>query len=93
MEKIGNSAFAGCVKLKKVTVRSTKLKQIGNKTFYNCKALKNITLKSKSLRRVGKNAFRGIHKKAVIKVPKAKYKAYAKLLAKKGQSKTVKIKK
>lgn len=93
VEKIGNSAFAGCVKLKKATVRSTKLNEIGNKAFYRCKALKNIILKSKSLKKVGKNAFQGVYKKAVIKVPKAKYKAYVKLLGKKGQSKTVKIKK
>ena len=50
-------------------------------------------LKTKKLKKVGKNAFQGIHKKAVIKVPSAKYKAYTKLLAKKGQSKSVKIKK
>ena len=93
MEKIGNSAFEGCTKLKKVTEKGKKLKQIGNKAFTKCKALKNITIKSKSLKKVGKNAFKGIHKKAVIKVPAAKYKAYKKLLAKKGQSGTVKIKK
>lgn len=93
VEKIGNSAFEGCTKLKKVTEKGKKLKQIGNKAFTKCKALKNITIKSKSLKKVGKNAFKGIHKKAVIKVPAAKYKAYKKLLAKKGQSGTVKIKK
>ena len=34
-----------------------------------------------------------MHSKAVIKVPSAKLKKYKKLLAKKGQKKTVKIKK
>ena len=93
VETIGNSAFAGCPKLKKVTVKGNKLKTIGSKGFYQCKALKNITIKSKVLKKAGKNTFKGIHKKAVIRVPKAKYKAYTKLLAKKGQSKTVKIRK
>ena len=68
------------------------LKQIGAKAFFNCKVLKTITIKSKVLKKVGKNAFKGINKKAVIKVPSAKRKAYTKLLAKKGQSSTVKIK-
>lgn len=93
VENIGKSAFAGCTKLKKVTMQGNGLKTLGGKVFSGCKALKNISIKSKSLKQVGKNAFKGIHKKAVIKVPKAKYKAYEKLLAKKGQSRTVKIKK
>jgi len=90
---IGKNAFAGCANLKKVTVKGNKLKQIGSKAFFNCKKLKTITIKSKALKRVEKNAFKGINKKAVIKVPSAKLKAYKKLLEKKGQSKTVKIKK
>ncbi len=90
---IGDSAFAGCVKLKKITIKSTVLKSIGKKAFQKCKVLKNIIIKSKSLKIVGKNAFKGIHKKAVIKVPKNKYKNYVKVLSKKGQKKTVKIKK
>ncbi len=93
VETIGNNAFLGCTKLKKVNAKSTVLKTIGSKAFGNCKSLKNMTLKTKKLKKVGKNAFQGIHKKAVIKVPSAKYKAYTKLLAKKGQSKSVKIKK
>ena len=44
------------------------------------------------LKKVGAKAFKGIYKKAVIKVPKAQKKKYKKLLAKKGQAKTVKIK-
>ena len=49
--------------------------------------------KNKKLKKVGAKVFKGIYKKAVIKVPKAKLKAYTKLLKKKGQAKTVKIKK
>lgn len=89
---IGKNAFAGCIKLKKAVVKSSKLKQIGSKAFFNCRSLKSITIKSKVLKSAGKNAFKGINKKAVIKVPSAKLKAYKKLLAKKGQSGTVKIK-
>ena len=93
VEVIGKNAFAGCKKLKKVTIKSTALTEIGSKAFNGCKALKNITIKSKVLKKAGKNCFKGIHKKAVIKVPSSKYKDYAKRLAKKGQSGTVKIKK
>lgn len=93
VEIIGKNAFAGCKKLRKVTIQSTRLKEIGSKAFSSCKALKNITIKSKVLKKAGKNCLKGIHKKAVIKVPSSKYKDYAKRLAKKGQSKTVKIKK
>lgn len=89
---IGDSAFAGCVKLKKATIKSSELESIGKKAFQKCKVLKNITIKSKSLKTVGKGAFKGIHSKAVIKVPAAKRKNYAKILAKKGQKSTVKIK-
>lgn len=42
---------------------------------------------------IAKNAFKGIHSKAVIKVPAAKLKAYQKLMKKKGQGSKVKIKK
>ena len=41
---------------------------------------------------VGKNAFAGIHKKAVIKAPKAQKKSYAKLLKKSGVKGSMKIK-
>lgn len=90
---IGKEAFAGCKKLKKVTINSRKLTTIGAKAFYNCKVLKSIIIKSNALKKVEKNALKGIHKKAVIKVPSAKLKKYQKLLSKKGQKKTVKIKK
>ena len=93
VQSIGKNAFAGCTKLKKVTTKGNKLKKIGSKAFFQCRNLKSLTIKSKVLKSVGKNAFKGIHRKAVIKVPASKYKVYVKKLAKKGQSKTVKIKK
>ena len=67
--------------------------RIADKAFRNQKKLKKITVKSKAIAKVGKNAFKGIHKKAVIKVPASKLNSYKKLFAGKGQAKTVKIKK
>jgi len=93
VKTIGKNAFAGCIKLKKVTIGSTKLTTINAKAFSGCRSLKAITIKSRVLKKVGKNAFKGIHKKAVIKVPKAKLAVYkSRVLKSKGQAKSVKIK-
>lgn len=68
--------------------------KIAAKAFYKQRKIKTITIKSVKIKAVGKKAFYGIYKKAVIKVPKKKYKAYKKLLrAKTGFKKTMKIKK
>ena len=87
---IAKSALKGNKKLKSVVVGKN-VKTIGEKAFYGCKSLKKLTIKSKVLKKVGKNVFKGIHVKARIKVPKAKLKAYKKLLKKKGQGRNVKI--
>ena len=42
--------------------------------------------------KVTKGAFKGVTKKTVIKVPKAKVKAYRKMFRKKGLNKKVKVK-
>ena len=65
------------------------------KVFYGCKNLKNITIKTSKLtaKKVGSKAFKGIHKKAVIKVPKSKVKAYKTILKGKGIGKSAKVKK
>lgn len=78
-----------------VTYKGVKYKvtAINAKAFSGCKKLKKITVKSKTITKVGKNAFKNIHKKCVIKVPASKLKKYKKLMKKKGQAKTVKIKK
>ncbi|MDE5863434.1 MAG: leucine-rich repeat protein [Lachnospiraceae bacterium] len=89
---IEKSAFENCKKLSKVTM-GKKVTKIGANAFSGCKNLKTITVKSTKLKTIGKNAFRNIHKKAVIKVPKSKLGAYRKLFKNKGQKKTVKIKK
>ncbi len=92
VKEIGSQAFAGCSKVKTVTMSGKNLKTIGSKAFYNCKKLKTITIKSSALKKVGKQAFKGIYKKAVVKVPAKKLKTYKKLLKNKGFSKSVKIK-
>lgn len=88
---IAPNAFKNCKKLTKVTIGKN-ITTIGKNAFSQAKVLKKITVKSTNLKKVGKNALKGIHKKAVIKVPKKKLKTYKKLFSKKGQ-KTVKIKK
>lgn len=77
-------------KLTKVVIGAN-VTTIGKKAFAGCKKLKKIIIKSKKLRSVGKKAFKGISKNAVIKVPKAKKKAYTKLLKNKGQARSVMI--
>lgn len=64
---------------------------IAKNAFKNCKNLKTITVTSTCIKNVGDNAFRGIDKKAKIKVPSSKLKTYKKIFAGKGQSKTVTI--
>ncbi|MBR6401992.1 MAG: leucine-rich repeat protein [Eubacterium sp.] len=88
---IGNNCAKNCKNLTKVVLGSN-ITNIGKNAFNGCKKLKTIEIKSKKLKKVGANALKGINKKATIKVPKAKKKAYTKLLKGKGQAKTVKIK-
>ncbi len=90
---IGNKAFFKYTALKKITIPASVTK-IGKKAFYGCKKLKSITIKTKKLKSksVGTQTFKGIYKKAVIKVPKKQKKAYTKWLRKKGITKKMKIK-
>lgn len=89
---VAENAFKGCKKLKSVTVGKN-VTSIGKNAFSGCSGLKKITVKTVRLKSVGKNALKGIHKKAVIKVPKSTCIKYKKLFKGKGQKKTVKIKK
>ena len=68
--------------------------KLGKKAFWGCTKLKSISIKSKKLKGqlVGAQAFKGIHTKAVIKVPKKQKKKYQKWLRKKGITKMMKIK-
>lgn len=94
VSSIGDKAFYKCTALTKITIPA-KVSRIGKQAFFGCKKLKNITIKTKKLttKTVGSKAFKGIHAKAAIKVPKAKLAAYKKLLRAKGAGKNVKIKK
>ena len=91
---IGKKAFYKCTSLTKITIPS-KVKKIGKQAFYGCKKLKTVTIKTTKLtgKNVGSKAFKGIHAKATIKVPKSKLKNYKKLLKAKGVSSIAKIKK
>jgi len=94
LTKIGDKAFAKCTAIKKLTIPK-KVSRIGSKAFYGCKKLKTITVKSSKLKKktVGKSAFTQINKKATIKVPKKKVKAYKTIFKSAGAAKSVKIKK
>ena len=91
---IGYRAFSGCTKLTTVIIGKN-VKTIKKQAFYGSGKLKAITVKTTKLtaKTVGSKAFTGIYKKAVIKVPKAKYSAYKKLLKTKGAVKSIKYKK
>ena len=94
LKSIGASAFQFCTRLTSVTLGKN-VKTIGAKAFYKCSKLKKIVIKSTKLTTlsVKTNAFKGIYRKATIKVPAKKLKAYKKLLLKRGVPKTAKIKK
>ena len=82
---IAEKAFAGNKKLKTVVIGAD-IEKIGEKAFYKCVNLKKVTIQTTKLtaKTVGAKAFAKIHKKAVVKVPKAKKKAYKKWLKKRG---------
>ncbi len=91
---IAKNALKGNKKLTKLTIGAN-VKKIGANAFKGCSKLKNIVVKTKKLTKskVGSNAFKGINAKATIKVPKAKVKAYKKIVKAKGAGKNVKVKK
>lgn len=88
---IAPKAFANNKKLQKVAIDSN-ITSIGRDAFRGCNKLKTIVIKSTKLtsRSIGSNAFKGTHKKLVIKVPKKMLKKYKKFLKKKG-NKNVKV--
>ena len=94
LESIGANAFKGCKALAKVTLGKN-VNAIGKNAFNGCAALKTIIMKTVKLtaKNVGAGAFKGIHKKASVKVPAKVLKTYTELLPKKGLPKTVKVKK
>lgn len=85
IQTIGNYAFCKATSLQTVVIGS-KVKTIGTSAFSGCTKLKSIQINSKYLSTVKKNAFKGIQKKAEIKVPSSKVKTYKKLLKGKAPS-------
>lgn len=88
---VADKAFYKYTKLKQITIGSNVTK-IGKYAFYGDKNLKSIQIKGKNLKSAGKKSFTGIHKKAVVKVPKNKVSAYKKVLKNKGLKDTASIK-
>ena len=90
---IAVKAFVNNKKLTKVIIPAS-IRSIGKQAFSGCKNLKSITIKTPYLTNkfVGAKAFKGIHTKAIIKVPKKQKKAYQKMLKSKGIGKSVKVK-
>ena len=85
---IGSQAFYNCKNLKTVTI-GTGLTRIGSQAFRNVKAKCVITIKSTRLTTVSSKIDQGV-KKMTVRVPKAKYSAYNRLLRK--HSRTVLVK-
>ncbi len=93
--KVTSIASKACLnnkKLKRITIGKS-VTSIGNKAFQGCWKLKMVHLKSSKVKKIGSAAFKNIHKRAVIKVPKKKLRSYKKLFMGKGLSKAAVIKK
>ncbi len=90
MTVIGVSAFQYCKALTKITIPAN-VQVIDRNVFAHDSNLKTITVKSKKITQVGTKAFKGINRKAKIKVPSSKLAQYKELFSQKGQAKTVKI--
>lgn len=92
VSSLGAKSFYQCTSLKKITIPS-KVTKIGRQAFDGCRSLKNITIQTKKLtsKTIGSSAFRKISGKAVVKVPKGKWKAYRGILQKRGLGKKAKV--
>ena len=92
--RIAAKAFSGKKMLKKITI-SKNISYIGRQAFAKCAKLKRIVIKTKKLKasKVGAAAFKGIHKKAVFKVPGSCLRSYRAFFRKKGAGKKTVFKK
>ena len=91
---IEKEAFKNQKKLTKVTIGAN-VSKIGANVFKNCKKLKTIIITSKKLtaKTLDKTAFKGVNKKATLRVPSGKINTYKRILKTKGLNSKVKIKK
>ncbi len=92
--RIGSKAFANCKALTSLTIPKS-VKKLGAQFASGDNKMKTLIIKNKNLKKkdINKKAFKGIPATCVIKVPKAKVKAYRTMFRKKGLSKKVKVKK
>ena len=93
--RIADNALKNAKKLKTVTIGAN-IVEIGKGAFKGTKQLKKVTIRSNQLKKIGSKAFSKAgssnYKKLKVKVPKAKKKAYKKLLKKAKLSKSAKVK-
>ncbi len=89
-KKASSVTIPNTVKLENYKYKVTK---INKKAFYKKSALKKVTIKATGITKVGSNAFGKINQRAIIYVPKSKYKQYNKMLKKAGVKSPMKIKK
>ena len=83
---VAADAFAGCKKLKEVTIGKN-IKTIGKNCFKNCHSLKKINIRSKIFKKAGKNSLKGTNKKLIVSCNKKKMTKYKKLLKNRGNNK------
>ncbi len=91
---IGDGAFSGRKKLKKITIGAN-VESIGKKAFFNCKKLSSVIFKGSKMPKLGKQAFKKGSSKVTVKLPKSlkkQKKAISAQLKKAGMSKKVKVK-
>lgn len=87
---ISDGAFKGNKKITSVTIGKNVVK-IGKQAFYKCSKLKTVKINSKSVNSIGSKAFYGNAKKLKVKVPKAKYSKYKKMLTKQKSSSKITV--
>ena len=68
LSKIGDNAFAKCIKLQYIVIPKG-VRKIGKRAFYGCKNLKYILIKSNQLtkKQIGKDSFAKGYKKVRVK--------------------------
>lgn len=86
--KIGNKiteikpkTFVKCSRLQSVIIGDS-VEKIGKRAFFGLKKLRKVKFRCVNLKSIDEKAFKDIHPKAKMKLPKTKYKDYMKLIKK-----------